>query len=655
MNSCQLASRKIGIGLLAIGFVAIPILATNTQPDRNALAVFFLSIALLSGAFSKDFLSIRWRIWDGIMLVIILFFWVQAGASPVLDDVFADRLLILLALGGYVLGRDLSRQRFFLKCFIPVLLMNGIYAVYQQWFDPSQAFLQLPRTITNGVSGLYWHRNPFGVLMAVVFAWALGEILFRKKGCKWWFVIMLIGLVLGFLSKSRSAVAAIFMSGALLVFFRLSCDWVFSFKGQTKKELRSMILICLLSPMILLLVVFGVTKLRQGNYALNYQERALYVDIATQLWQKKPWLGHGAQVFDQLSRPLLLPSGTAHLGRPNFVHNEYFETLLSYGVVGFLGLLTIVSTAWGLVWLRLRKIVMGHKTLELKNQLSSCSVASRLAVVGSILFMSWVDFALHIGAGVFLFAWVLGGLFAPIKPVSEGKNCFWLSGVFTQWVLGVCGVIMLIFSANQAKGWLVFQFIKEGKEVQIYEQMAEKYPNYRRFRKAGLIYLKQAKNVPLEQTQKHLKLAELALKNLTKAVDRNPYEPDLLTTLGNLNSQLKKYPEAETWYAKAMDAVGLVDHHYGVRVYYGQHAFVWGKQLWLERKYPEALSLFKRSKILFFEGRRIKWNWDYYNQDPGINLYQKNIQNIIVDIEKLGITESLPNGAASFKPEWRLP
>ena len=134
---------------------------------------------------------------------------------------------------------------------------------------------------------------------------------------------------------------------------------------------------------------------------LEQDTRSLIWIAATKMWQDHPLTGVGPAHFDYRFRAYRPPSGYVQ-GRPDRVHNDYLNTLVDWGVVGF----ALVAGAWALFgWGVLRSwkyVQRAQNDLTTKRSNRTAFVLGGSVGLLAILLHSFVDFNMHIPANAIL-------------------------------------------------------------------------------------------------------------------------------------------------------------------------------------------------------------------------------------------------------------
>lgn len=159
-------------------------------------------------------------------------------------------------------------------------------------------------------------------------------------------------------------------------------------------------------------------QLRVAELGLDdYREKLWFITVPPML-TLDPWLGAGANMFDQLS---LRYRGTGFTAKPVHAHNDWLQLLVEYGRVGFLLGATFFLVHLGAGWrnaMRLVRETAPDGILPQSFELGLCTGAvAALAAVGA---HAVFDYSLHIPAVALLVALAAGFLAAArIDPAAN--------------------------------------------------------------------------------------------------------------------------------------------------------------------------------------------------------------------------------------------
>ena len=180
-------------------------------------------------------------------------------------------------------------------------------------------------------------------------------------------------------------------------------------------------------------------------------------EAATKLWQERPWLGLGPAQFDhqfKRYRPYQFQM------RPEFVHNDYLNTLVDWGIIGFLivaGSLAAFFVSAIRLWL--------HRLEDRKDLGTNASNREALVfgvLIGTvaILLHAFVDFHFHIPANAILAI----GLMATVLAIGQTKDT---ARFLTP---GPSGKLVLSLILALTGTWLIPESLLKYREGQLYTE-----------------------------------------------------------------------------------------------------------------------------------------------------------------------------------------
>jgi O-antigen ligase/cytochrome c-type biogenesis protein CcmH/NrfG len=185
-------------------------------------------------------------------------------------------------------------------------------------------------------------------------------------------------------------------------------------------------------------------RIQQGALTGKYEDIRFRVwTAARQMWLEHPWVGIGPDHFDFRYRNYRPPQWDMQ-GRPGRAHNDYWNTLADWGVIGLILVLLPVAVGGA-------GIVVSWRYLQRAGELSGSRISVVLgSAIGlvSILVHSFFDFNMHIPANAFLAVTLLALIAAHWRFASQR---FWLT---VRWPARLTATFLLaatgIYLATQA-------------------------------------------------------------------------------------------------------------------------------------------------------------------------------------------------------------
>jgi O-antigen ligase len=223
-----------------------------------------------------------------------------------------------------------------------------IMAFYQIFIDPAWLPMGREQSIyfLKRSSGPFGNPNNFAAWLTVVLPVAIGWGVCRHRlprRWRWFPVAVALAAVLGIgLSLSR---------GVGLAWYLVGLSWLLTRRTLTLK-LRGLMAVGVVGLSALggwgAYQISPEVRQRWDSFVEHGGERTRphMWHIAAELWQERPWMGKGGGSFDALLEKHR-PEGLWET--PKYAHNDYLNTLMEYGVIGWvLGFGVAIGTiVWG--------------------------------------------------------------------------------------------------------------------------------------------------------------------------------------------------------------------------------------------------------------------------------------------------------------------
>ncbi|MBU3664963.1 MAG: hypothetical protein FGM15_03675 [Chthoniobacterales bacterium] len=291
---------------------------------------------------------------------------------------------------------------------------------------PDIEFLRIEgQTANQGwVTGTLASRGSLSAVLLVPTFLSLGFLLWARVGVAlklillWTTAAGFVGLVL---SLSRSAYLG---SLAGLAVFAATSFFIIQRGALAHRGL-------LLLALPVLACIFLGAALLTGWESLAVQMRVWRIgldEFREQLWfealppmlRLDPWLGAGANMFDQLS---LRYRGGAFNGRPYHAHNDWLQLLVEYGRIGLALGLCFFLTHIAAAWRNALRIARETTPSGLLPQDSSLAVLTgALAALVALAVHSFFDYRLHVPAAALPVALCAGWIAATRKASDLGAT-----------------------------------------------------------------------------------------------------------------------------------------------------------------------------------------------------------------------------------------
>ncbi len=431
-------------------------------------------------------------------------------------------------------------------------------------------------------------------------------------------IVMLGGL---FVTLSRAGCAAAGV-GLLVLFGVLIFNRDF--------RLQAIIALALiLIPMIWLGAksIRAQNRMNKGFSAGTFSDDRFHIwPSAVTLWRENFWTGVGPNHFDLRFRELRPPL-TQLQARPNRVHNDYLNTLVDWGFIGF----SLVAAAWGVFWLgvvRIWRFVRRANDFGSRQSTRASIVLGSCAGLAALMVHSIAEFNIHIP-----------GLAVTVVALLAVVTGHWRFATERFWVRpGVVGRFIATALCLTTVGWLAINTSRSTRE-QSNLMDADKFPEMDERHLAHLLQAYQADPAnpwtpyrigEVLRKQSWIgsdgweKQAQEAIGWFDKSIALDPYDPHPLLGKGMSLHWLGRHEEAWPHFRKSM----LLDpNSYYVRAHYGWHFL----QL---RAWEPAVKWFRNS--LFIKP----------TENPIAEAYYEIAQRKLAD-ERVGPALSAPDSSPS--------
>jgi O-antigen ligase len=305
---------------------------------------------------------------------------------------------------------------------------------------------------------------------------------------------------------------------------------------------------------------------------------------AKQMWTEHPWVGVGPDHFDHRYRGYRMANWTTQM-RPGRAHNDYWNTLADWGLIGLtLVLLPVVVVGAGVVifWRYLKRAG------ETAGSRVSVVLGSAIGIL-SILVHSFFDFNMHVPANAFVATTLLALMAAHWRFASQK---FWIA---SRWPVRIAGTALL----GGCAFFLGAQTWRHTGEV-LALRKAEAAPSasaerVEALRKAFAIEPKNADTAQAIGEQLRLQSwagepgheaqALEAVEWFQRAAALNPWDPHAPLGAGMCLDWIDRPAEAEPYFERALK---LDPNHSHTRAMMGWHYFQ-------TERFPETVSWMERA------------------------------------------------------------
>jgi tetratricopeptide (TPR) repeat protein len=590
--------NTVSLVLFLLGSVLAGLYAVGMDPYSCGLPLLLIAMAVAFGSWNRDPMPrARW-VYLLIGTTVCYFAW-RMLVSEISDFARSDALL----LSGVVLafwwtqrcggGKMFSR---WLAGLWGLVGANVAVAMVQAYRDAEFYPLMVVRATKEFPSGLYLHYNHFANFLLGVGLLSLGYGM--AGNMKRWmrvtsFLVYAICVYGIYLAHSRGAWLGLGCGTALVIVGWLANLW----RMKTSWAGVALLAATFLAP----LLVIGGWKL--GTSAVSNRNtgdsgRLEFASIAVDLIQDKPLWGGGSRsfFFDSFKKwnPKELWVGGGDI---QYVHNEYLQAAVDYGVVGLILLLGIL----GVVMFRgVALLTLG----ETRKQGEAGVALGAMAALCAMGVQAFFSFVYHVLPDVILMGCCVGWLvrqpWALISSHREQDAVPVLS-----WRLGLMGSVMamgvMVLAARDAAAWWAlypradFSLIGDKEKSERYRKAIALRPDFRRMSDYSRILVRQSTADDVSDEQREV-LAEQATAALESALKRAPDSYEDLVNLALLYDRKGRLDEAEILYQKALPVLDPREMHYGTRYFYARHLAARATAVWRQRQPEKALVLFHRAK-----------------------------------------------------------
>lgn len=588
--------------LFLLGMFAAGVFAVGMDPDPCGAPLLLMSLAVLFGAWraservAKFGPTVGW-----IVLTVGYFFW-RMGQSSIADFARSDALLLAGAILGFWWSAFCGNRTFFPRWMVgmwALLLANVAVAAWQQYGGPDVYEILGERETKLYPSGLYLHYNHFANFLLGVGLLSLGygmagrmKIVLRAA-CIVMYGLSVYGILL---AHSRGAWLGLGCGTALILLGWLANLW----RSRTSWAGVALIGATVLAPALVTGAWhFGSRAVADRNNGDS--GRLEFASIAVDLIQEKPLWGGGSRsyFFDSMKKwnaQELWVGG----GDIQYVHNEYLQAAVDYGLVGLVLLLGVMALVFfrGIVLL-----VLGDAK----------SVADRGVVLGSMAALcgmgvqAFFSFVYHVLPDVIMMGCCVGWLVrqpwwsTELKwrwdESSKKREWRWSQGLLAS---SLALAAMGLAARDTVVWWTLyprfdFQQVDPVVRAERLQRALAWLPDFRWMSMRAKL-LGAIRNQSQTKPEKRIELAEEAIELLKQSLRRAPDNYEDLIHLALLYDVLERFEEAEPIYEKVLPVLGPREMQYGSQYLYARHLMFRAQAMWRKRQPQQALVLFMRAR-----------------------------------------------------------
>jgi O-antigen ligase len=586
--------------LFLLGLVSAGLFAIGMDPYSCGIPLVLMGLALVFGSWNRRQHGRPGWVFALVVLT-SLYFGVQMFRAPVQDFGRSDGLLLAGAVLAFwwVWSSRTCMMRPLLGTLWLMVVANIVVACVQKYSDVDFYPIYGQRATNTYPSGLYLHYNHFANFMVGVGLLSFGVAMAGKVG-RWmkisaWliFIICFFGV---YLATSRGAWLGMGGGSAVVLVGWLAYLW----REKRPYAGVSLVAATVLAPAVIMLAwQFGskVVEERSGGDS----GRLEMASMALEMIEEKPLWGGGSRsfFFDSIrkwnAKELYIGSGDVQ-----YVHNEYLQAAVDYGLIG-LGLLLLVFSV--VMFRGVALLTMGSNDTDADEGMTLGAMAS-LFGMGVQAFFSFVY---HVLPDVLLMSMMVGILVSqPWALSSMSKNADkedqgavnWLGYGLVGSLLGLC---VALFAFRDGAAWYVtrpgFDFTKPSLEVSAmrYEQAVAIRPDFRVMSDLSQMWVKMNR-AEGESTEVRKIRLERAIENHVALLKRAPDCFHDRLNLALMYDSAGRFIEAESLYDEIVPLLDARELFYGTRYHYARHLFSRAHVVWRQREPEKALVLFHRAK-----------------------------------------------------------
>lgn len=559
--------------------------------------VFFMIVcAMLAGKRMVRMSKLGW-----FSLLIGGYFLVRCLCSYSVVDRWCETGLILGAFvyyiaGVYVAQNKTYRALYAVLVFAAVLNMVAFWAVKQPWFqlEWTGRALHTPEGDNSIPSTLFVYKNFAGVFLGLV-GCVLGAGACILSQNRWLRALILsvaaAAIVVSFMCGTR----AVYVSLAVSAFVLFGVRMLLRMRNERKLRLHDGLGLVL----IIVCVGFVICDLFYGETMLGFV-MGINTHLRYQIWEAvcevlpgAPLWGYGANATQWEVVPFY-----SEFSRPNYAHNEYLQVWCDYGLIGVIGLLSILVLHF----------VRGSACLATDStETARCSLTMQaLVVVIAVAAYAVVDFPWHSFAFVTMCAFSCGLLSSPYpgekdvnflgrkyRQSSCSGNAVKVQKLPGKIVLVVLSLGLLVVNVRLARNvypawkaqWEYNRLSNEGEDPYCrlrFNMIAELMPSYPSSALADTYFMLPPYEVDLNERERILRLA----------LEANPKQLFTVTMLADVLGAQQRFREADLlmrqyYIGEAMPYSGLN----AWPSYYAYNLMIWGRYELSQGNHALALSL----------------------------------------------------------------
>lgn len=587
--------KALTIVFFLLGLLAAFLFATGMDPYSCGIPLALIGCGLVCTSHRGDFAWAKSWMSFMVLLAVGYFAWRMHG-SPVQDFGRSDGLLLAGVFGSYwwTMSQKSSSLKWVVFLLWGLLLANLGSALVQVYGDNSFDLIFGQRANRGYPSGLYRHYNHFANFMLgtglLSFGLALdGGVKRQMRICAWlMFGLSIYGVVL---SHSRGATFGLGI-GILVALLA----WLLSLRRRKVSWAGPAVVFSVaLCPLVVAgLWYFGdMAVARRGMWDGC---RMQFAGMAIDLIVDKPFLGGGSRSFFFDCYEKWDPNHFIYISEPQYVHNEFLQAAVDYGLIGA-GLLLVLFSA---------TIFRGVTFLAMTHDSDGGDTGSVIGSIAALVAMgvqAFFSFVYHVLPDVMLMSFCLASILRQPWLFSGNERAFvgfkrnWAMSVLT--VLLGCGIIG--FAARDGAAWLALRPTEENKPQPIGEKISRMKhaltlrPDFRMMGELSKLMSDRAAESHVSPEER-AQLLEEAMVIQSQLVSRVPQSYVALLNLALLYDAVGRHELSAPIYESQLEDSVIYEIVYGFRFYHALHLLARGHVAWRDREPETALTYFLKAR-----------------------------------------------------------
>ncbi len=568
------------------------------DPYSCGVPLLFMAAALLWNK-RNDTNQPSSKMVNTLVLLCVIYFCVRMFYSSVQDFARSDALLLAGALAGYlwiITGKSSKKIPYLMGALWLIAISNVAVAMVQRYVDinfypiyPERATIEFP-------SGLYLHYNHFANFLLGVgllsFGYGIGGQ--RPRYMRFFAVAVFAICCYGvYLSRSRGALLGLGCGTAVTMVGWISDLW----RRKVAWSGVCLVVSTALAP-LLIIGAWHVGSRMVIDRTSGDSGRLEMASMAIDLIKEKPVIGGGSRsfFFDSFKKwnasELYIGAGDLQ-----YVHNEYLQTAVDYGLIGLMLLLLVFASVLfrGVVF-----ITMGAAGKDGDSGVAIGAVAAIIAMGVQAFF----SFVYHVLPDITLLGICIGllsiqpwSLTTVQKQVATKSRMNWV-------VVGSCfiaSIAIMLLSWRDALAWMYlrpkldFTYAESSVNVERLQKSLEIRPDFRYMSDLSQSMLAMNKQ-PDESLIVVTERLEKAASILQQAISRAPDSYQDMLNLALIYDSLGNFAEAEILYDRIVEVLDPREMYYGARFFYATHLVSRANFEWRKRNPSKALVLFLRAR-----------------------------------------------------------